>query len=437
MYQPYRLVWDPVQGTLTITPARAGYEAQLNNVAGQLLYEMNSDQSLFASFKSEFPAFFEECQSRGWISADGAINGSLTKIIQYPHLKRIQIELTRFCNLKCSYCYSMSGPSQRSKLVIEQVESILDDAVSLGCIWVDFTGGEPMLYSHWRQALHLARDRGMVVSLHSNGTLFNDDNLSYLASIDVRHIQVSVDSHIPSTHNLIRGSKGAFERTVHGIRLAKSHGLQVRATLMAHRGNKDHFRDTVKWFTEEMGVPVAMDRIIAAGGELEAHMGIPTDEYYELIAPLVKRNVSSTRICENQAASMPTSTNVEPHCGVAQSFVYITAEGEFALCPTMTSRDRPFFRGPNIEEMRLKTAWLDSPYFNQYRYVNCSNVERCPTAKTCGGGCRSNAYLESGSIDSPDLLSCNMHKNPTVTFVNFPERYNRGEFGLASPSHSA
>jgi radical SAM protein with 4Fe4S-binding SPASM domain len=426
MFQPYRFVWDPGLGVTTITPAGSGYDARLNNFSGQLLHQLGCEAGQFPLLRVKFRSFFRECERYGWLSENGTLNGSFTKVPPGPHLKRIQIELTRHCNLRCSYCYSESGPAQRSKLLIEQVEAILDDARDLGCIWVDFTGGEPLLYSHWQAALEGARDRGMVVSLHSNGTLLNEENLGILAGLGIRHLQVSVDSHVPATHDLIRGSVGAFAKTVRGIRLAQGLGIPVRVTLMAHQGNRDHFPEMVRWFTNELGVPVALDRIISAGGELDAQVGLSPAEYFQLIAPLVKRSVVATRICENQASPAPST--VEPHCGVAHSFVYVTAEGEFALCPTMTSRDRPFFRGPNISEVGLKEAWLESSYFNGYRHTNCSNVGHCPAAKACGGGCRSNAYLESGDIRSPDQVSCNLRKNPTTKFVNFIERYQRGEY---------
>ncbi|MCA1622490.1 MAG: radical SAM protein [Acidobacteria bacterium] len=411
---------------MTITPARTGYDAALNNVAGQIFEQLVLNPDLFPQLNHQYSHFFQQCQKYGWLSENGRLNGSFTKVEREPHLKRLQIELTRHCNLRCGYCYSMSGPSVRTKLLIEQVEAILDDALDLGCIWIDYTGGEPLLYRDWQRALKAARERGMVVSLHSNGTLLNEKNLTFLAEIGISHLQVSADSHLPAIHDSIRGSKGSHAKTVASIKLAQRLGLKVRVTLMAHKGNKENFAETVKWFNDELGASVLLDRVIAAGGELEAQTGLTPQEYFELIAPLIKRNIASTRICDNKSEATPSL--IEPHCGVAHSFVYITAEGEFALCPTMTSRDRSFFAGPNIAESSLKTAWRESPYFNRYRYTNCSNIGHCPTAKTCGGGCRSNAYFETGDINSPDQISCNMQKNPTPVFVNFLGRYRQGKY---------
>jgi radical SAM protein with 4Fe4S-binding SPASM domain len=338
------------------------------------------------------------------------------------------MELTVHCNLKCTYCYSESGPTKKSALSLEQIVQVLTQARDLGLIWIDFTGGEFFMYRHWHEALKIARALGLIVTLHTNGTTLNERNLAAVQEAGVRCLQVSLDSHIPEVHDRMRGVPGALEKTLNGVRMAKEMKLPVRVVIMVHEGNKDYIEDTLRFFREDLVVPIMIDRIISAGGELDAKVGLATKEYYELIAPLLTRNVVSTRICENKGA--PKHENVEPHCGVAQSFIYMTADGEFALCPTMTSRDRPFFTGPSIHDMDIKTAWLDSDYFNQYRFTNCRNIGVCPAAKQCGGGCRSNAYFETGEIDSPDVFNCNMSKNPTPQFVDFLQRYEQGVFGV-------
>ena len=97
----------------------------------------------------------------------------------------------------------------------------------------------------------------------------------------------------------------------------------------------------------------------------------------------------------------------------------------------MTSRDDPvLFSSPRMEDYSLKSAWEQSDYVLKYRGLNCKNTQKCPTAKSCGGGCRSNAYTETGELDSPDFLSCNAFKNFTSTYVDFAEVYNRGTSSL-------
>jgi radical SAM protein with 4Fe4S-binding SPASM domain len=250
----------------------------------------------------------------------------------------------------------------------------------------------------------------------------SEDVVEDIASLGVHHVQVSLDSHLSEVHDRSRGKKGAFERSVRGIERCRKVGMAVTVSMVAHQGNRDHYVDAVRYFRKQLGVRVLMDRVIRAGGELTAGVGLSTAEYFELISPLIKDGVGESKVCDSFVTN---DFKVEPYCGVAHNFVYITAEGEMALCPTMTSRDNSMFKGPNIIETSLKGAWLESEYFTKYRGLNCRNTSRCPTAKQCGGGCRSNAYIETGELDSPDYLSCNLNKNSTRAFVDFASLYKR------------
>lgn len=428
--QDYRFVWNKEIDLCSVTCASAGYDAVLNGGAAQILEDLSYSPEVLEDYFPTQADFLATAIGYGWLDRKGSLNGSFTSINGGPHLRRMQIELTTHCNLKCSYCYSESGPTKRSGLSIEEITVTLEQARDLGLTWIDFTGGEFFLFPQWQEALKTARSLGLVVTLHTNGTPLTFKNLAIVQECGIRCLQISMDSHTAELHDSVRGMPGSFEKSIAGIRTAQKMKLPVRVCIMVHQRNKDTVGDTVKWFRHELGVSLMLDRVIPTGGELDAKLGLETREYFELIAPLTSRDVEATRICENKGTK--SHSRIEPHCGVAQSFVYLTADGEFSLCPTMTSRDRPFFEGPNIKDTDLKTAWLESDYFNNYRYTNCRNVGICPAAQACGGGCRSNAYFETGEVDSPDFFSCNIYKNPTVKYVDFARRYEEGVFGVST-----
>lgn len=424
----HRFVWSTLEDLCTITCATNGHDGTVNGLAASIFSQLNHSPDLVQQFQLSHPDFIKSSITAGWIAANGILNGAITEIHELHQLKRLQIELTTRCNLECSYCYSESGPQSKSTIPIDLIFNILDEAKELGCTWIDFTGGEFFIYKEWKRALSHARRAGLIVTIHTNGMALTEDNISYIVNYGVRSIQVSLDSHLSPVHDKLRGLSGALVKTVKGIRLAKKAGIAVKVCVMAHQENKLHLTDTVKWVVEELKVPVMLDRIIKAGGELHAGIGLSTKDYYELIAPLINRNVLSTKICDN--LSLNSFAKIEPACGVAHNFAYITADREVALCPTMTSRDRSFFAGPSLDNVSLTFAWLHSDYFNKYRGINCKNVKVCPSANKCGGGCRSNAYLETGELSAPDELACNLNKNRSVSFVNFANRYSRGEYSI-------
>lgn len=421
MLNQYKFTVDPVADTCLAVARVSGVDGNLNAAAGRYLLELpRSDPN-----KSHDP-FLNRCAEYGWIVA-GELNGRARLVNEYPHLKRLQIELTRHCNLKCAYCYSESGPQRRSGLTLDRVMAVLEQADQMGCIWLDLTGGEFFLYPHWSEVLDAAGARGFVITIHTNGTTLTDRVIAAMVSTGVRTLQVSFDSHDADVHDRARGRVGAFDKAVRGVCLAKAAGIRTRVCFMVHKANVAQIGHAIEYFTNGLGVPVALDRVVRAGGELKAEAGLSAAEYYEAIVPFLSRQVSSTKICEGSKVNLQA---IEPHCGVASSFVYLTADGEFAICPTMTSRDSSAFEGPRLPAWDLRRAWIEGPVFERLRRVNCRNVLTCRAGSSCRGGCRSNAYIETQDVTSPDVVSCNINKNPTDKFIDFIELYDSGRFEM-------
>ncbi len=54
-------------------------------------------------------------------------------------------ELTWKCNLKCRFCYQCSD--SKDELSLAEIKKILDELAGLGCLFLSFTGGEPLRIS--------------------------------------------------------------------------------------------------------------------------------------------------------------------------------------------------------------------------------------------------------------------------------------------------
>jgi radical SAM protein with 4Fe4S-binding SPASM domain len=336
-----------------------------------------------------------------------------------PHLKRVQIEVALKCNLRCSYCYSESGPERKIALTSAEILRVISEADELGVLALDLTGGEVLMDPEWPAYVGYARQRGMQVTIHTNGTLLRQPAVEALKSLGVTAVQVSLDSHLADVHDSSRGARGALRRTLKGLDLITDFGVPLRLALMAHRRNILTLGATIDYFAARYpSAAINVDRVVATGGATNYGDGLTSEEFWNSLSKYISPNVQFSRICDS-----PGIGDFEPECGVAYSFVYVTAQGEIAACPTMTSRESNAFAGPSLREMSLRDAWYESSFFNSFRYTNCENVTTCPSGRQCGGGCRSNAYVESGSATAPDLFACNVNKNPGKVFIDFRPRY--------------
>ena len=79
-----------------------------------------------------------------------------------PLLAYLDVELTERCNFNCVHCYINRPAGDRKakagELSTERIKTILEEAASLGCLRVRFTGGEPLLRERFRRIVRLSRE---------------------------------------------------------------------------------------------------------------------------------------------------------------------------------------------------------------------------------------------------------------------------------------
>ncbi|MBM3298646.1 MAG: radical SAM protein [Deltaproteobacteria bacterium] len=138
---------------------------------------------------------------------------------------RLKINLTRLCNLRCQMCiqdrrkdseqepYSWNDP--KNQLPLAPWIKLLDETAKYHP-QVSLTGGEPMMYPHFREIVSAAKERGLVVEMVTNGTLLRR-NAEFLVQQGVEIVIVSIDGP-EEYHDQIRGQNGSFRLSVEGIR---------------------------------------------------------------------------------------------------------------------------------------------------------------------------------------------------------------------------
>ena len=135
--------------------------------------------------------------------------------------------LIRRCNLTCKHCYSISADKDfAGELSTDEVFTVMDDLKAFRVPVLILSGGEPLLRPDIFDIAKRAKSKGFYVGLSSNGTLINESNIDQIAEVDFNYVGVSLDG-IGATHDKFRRLDGAFDASMHGIRLAKKLGIKV------------------------------------------------------------------------------------------------------------------------------------------------------------------------------------------------------------------
>jgi radical SAM protein with 4Fe4S-binding SPASM domain len=176
------------------------------------------------------------------------------------------IELTRRCNQTCVHCYNNLPADDRetrqNELSFGECCRILDEITTAGCLWLLFTGGEIFVRPDLLAIYAYAKQKGLLITLFTNGTLITPAIADVLATQRPYSIEISLYGRTRETHERITGVPGSYERTRRGIRLLLERGLTPIVKTMVLTLNRHEVRDMQRMVEEELGLEFRYDAMI-------------------------------------------------------------------------------------------------------------------------------------------------------------------------------
>ena len=159
------------------------------------------------------------------------------------------LELTPRCTLDCSMCYVHLQPHQMHcpELSTEQWLALISQAYDAGMLFARVTGGECMLHPGFREICQALFDRGVIVSILTNGTLVDEAMVDWLARCPVKCVQVSVYGSSPEAYGAVTGHPEAFARINRALTLLKEAGVRFTTPITLSKQIAPDFLNTVRY----------------------------------------------------------------------------------------------------------------------------------------------------------------------------------------------
>ena len=143
--------------------------------------------------------------------------------------------ITQACNLTCQHCYQNAHKRpDADELTTDEKLNLIDQMGEEFVPFVAFAGGEPLVAPDLWKVLERCRQRGIHVTLATNGTLLTPEMCARLKAANVKYVEVSLDSIDPEVHNAFRGQPKAWERTRAGNSQLRRVGYQDRNGDLLH-----------------------------------------------------------------------------------------------------------------------------------------------------------------------------------------------------------
>ncbi len=144
--------------------------------------------------------------------------------------------ITRTCNLRCVHCYSDSMAQQYpGELNWQEMQAVVTDLAAYKIPSLLLSGGEPLIHSRFFDLVAFASEKGLKLTISTNGTLITPEKAARLKAAAVAYVGISLDG-IGEIHDEFRGKKGAFAAAVKGFRYCEEVGQKtgLRMTLTSH-----------------------------------------------------------------------------------------------------------------------------------------------------------------------------------------------------------
>jgi MoaA/NifB/PqqE/SkfB family radical SAM enzyme len=179
-------------------------------------------------------------------------------------------DLTYHCTLRCIHCYNCSGPQrghQYDELSLDDMFKVVQYCEDYDVLSVCLCGGDVLINPNfWTLAEAFSHLRGTTASTILNGWLLTPERVDKVAQY-FETVEVSLDGAKASTHDLIRGRIGSFDRALNGIKQLTQAGVKVMVGFSAMQANYKEFRQVVDLVSqfENIESVVTCNRLIQLG----------------------------------------------------------------------------------------------------------------------------------------------------------------------------
>lgn len=316
----------------------------------------------------------------------------------------VKVQLTRSCNLKCTFCSQANFREDKTVDVDLFIKNVLEVAKPRLLI---ITGGEPLTkLNELYKLLYYCKTNDIETGIFSNATLVNEEIALKLKEYNVNWVRVSINGYNSEIHEKSYPI-GTYNLTVKGIKNLKNAGIYVKTRTTVTKNNQQYIENLIK-FIILLDIRELDFRPYLELGDCNPHQdnSLSTEELIKNCAKLIYfKNKYKDKL---QIKLLPNwfdflyedkledteKYNIEV-CNCGRKYLYVDSVGNYRACA-----GHRLILG-NMKESKVDEIWSGCPFLLDLRnYKQDEYCQKCTYKIKChASNCHLINYEANGRFD--------------------------------------
>lgn len=242
----------------------------------------------------------------------------------------MNLELTKRCNARCSFCtcwqVDSSGEIDDYGPVVRKFRPVL----------VSVSGGEPLLRKNYDGLLRGVRPYCHYLSIITNGALLNEESADRLMFAGVDQISVSLD-YLSDKHDRARMIEGLYDHISKTVPDLRRKGFRLSLNTVIMESNLGEILP-LAYKAKEWGIDISYSAYCSLKSDEEGEM-VRSRRYSQLVGIVdeirrLKRTLGNVKNSDYYLSRLPSyfRDGLVPNCKAGSRWIHVTPDGYIQQC---------------------------------------------------------------------------------------------------------